>query len=179
MANNRKTYLGGIINMISAHLHFLVLLLSSVLIITSPWIVLGRRLRDNASVWDIGHVYIGLVASVFACLFCVVTCREGKWRQFFPWLLFDFGQIVQDIKGLVRGQVPVAGGKGLFSFIEGLGLIILLATAFTGCVWFLLQGSPEALDWRRYHHLAAYGFIGFVGVHLVFSLLHLLDFIRN
>lgn len=159
--------------------HLMLLLLTSYLIITSGWIMIGRSLRDSASFWDISHVYLGLVTSVLATSFFIRNVIKGKWRQYFSWIIFDITQIKQDLIGLTRKRIPVAGGKGLFSLIEGLGLLLLLGTAITGVIWFVVQGDASALTWRSHHQLFAKGFIGFILIHVIFACLHLLDFIRD
>ena len=64
------------------------------------------------------------------------------------------------LSGLLRGRIPAAEGGGLFGLIEGLLLVLLLATAVTGAVWFAMQGSQEALAWRSHHIFAARGLVG-------------------
>ncbi len=159
--------------------HLILLLLTAFLIMTSGWVVLGRSLRANASIWDLCHVYLGLVSSVFAISFFITNLAKGKWRQYYPWLILDFSQIKQDLVGLPKGEIPVAGGKGIFSLVEGLGMLLLLGVSITGVLWFVFQGEPVALEWRSYHQLFAKGFIIFILIHIVFACLHLLDFIRD
>ncbi|MCG9697582.1 cytochrome b/b6 domain-containing protein [Shewanella sp. Isolate11] len=159
--------------------HLLLILLSVFLISTSGWILMGRGIRANASIWDLLHVYLGLLAAFFSVTFLLSNVRQGKWRQYFPWLAGDFAQVSADIKGLFKGKIPAAGGKGLFSLIEGIGLLLLFVVALTGTIWFCLQGSSEALAWRSWHHVFAKGFIGFVVLHCICAASHLLDFIRN
>ena len=40
----------------------------------------------------------------------------------------------RDVGGLLRGRLPAAEGGGLFALLEGLLLVLLLATAATGAV---------------------------------------------
>lgn len=169
----------ALIKRLSELQHVMLLLLTSYLIITSAWVMLGRSLRDNASFWDITHVYLGLATAILSISFFIRNVTHGKWRQYFAWLILDVSQINQDIVGLASKRIPVAGGKGLFSLVEGLGMLLLLATSITGVFWFINQGDASALTWRSYHQLFAKGFIGFILVHLVFACLHLLDFIRD
>ncbi|QIR13714.1 cytochrome b/b6 domain-containing protein [Shewanella aestuarii] len=160
---------------ISSFLHALVLLFCVTLVCTSPWIVIGRQLRTNASFWDQFHVYGGLFTALLAMLFTLKVCAKGQWRLFFPWLIFDFSQLISDIKGLAKGRLPVSGGKGLISIIEGLGVILLLLVCVTGLVWFLVAPS-DAITWRDYHKVFAQGFIGFLVLHALLALLHIRDF---
>lgn len=162
-----------------AHLHVLVVLCMGLLLLTSPWVLLGRELKYNGNVWNIMHVYLGIVCALLGGLFLLKNIQQNKWRQYYPWLCGDVSQLKQDIVGLTRAKIPAAGGKGLFSVIEGIGLLLLLGTGLTGMGWYVCQGSAIALDWRSYHQLFSQGFTGFVIVHLLLALSHILDFFRH
>ncbi|WOT05815.1 cytochrome b/b6 domain-containing protein [Shewanella youngdeokensis] len=162
-----------------AQQHIVVIFTVAYLIMTSGFVLIGRSLRANATFWDLSHVYLGLLTALLAVVFLITTCLKGKWRQYFPWLIADFSQLSKDIKGLAKGKLPVAGGRGLFSIVEGLGLLVFVAVGVTGCLWYLTQGTADALQWRGYHIDCAKVFIGFIGVHVVFACSHVLDFIRN
>ncbi|MCK8044416.1 cytochrome b/b6 domain-containing protein [Shewanella sp. 1CM18E] len=159
--------------------HVLIILTSAYLIFTSSWVLIGRSLRINASIWDTSHVYLGLVGAFFSITFLISNSLKGKWRQYFPWLVADFSQLKADLVGLTKGKIPIAGGRGLFSITEGIGMLLFVAVGVTGLLWFATQGTSAALMWRGYHIDAAHGFIGFIMLHAVFACLHLLDFIRN
>lgn len=159
--------------------HLLIILLTSFLIISSGQLMIGRQLRQNASVWDLSHIYLGIITTVLALSFFIACVYQGRWRQFYPWLRGDLAQLKLDIKGFVRGKIPVAGGKGLFSLVEGLTVLMLLSVCITGVGWIITQGSSDALFWRSYHSYFAYGLIIFICVHIIFALLHLLDFVRD
>ncbi len=168
-----------LINAVKEYQHLALILLSIFLISTSGWIVMGRGLRANASVWDLLHVYLGLLAALLSVTFLLSNFVQGKWRQFFPYLAGDLSQVILDLKGLFKGKLPSAGGKGLFSLIEGIGLLLLFAVSVTGVMWFILQGSSDALPWRSWHHTFSHWFIGFVVLHCLCAISHILDFIRN
>ena len=174
-----KSRLRQLLSVFAARQHLMIIVSVAYLIFTSGWILIGRSLRNNASFWDLSHVYLGLFAAFLAVSFLITTCLKGKWRQYFPWLVADFSQLKNDLRGLTKGKLPIAGGRGLFSIVEGLGLLIFLAVGLTGVLWFVTQGSSDALVWRSYHIVCAKGFIGFIMVHVIFAGLHLLDFIRN
>jgi len=57
--------------------------------------------------------------------------------------------------------------------------LVFVGVGFTGVIWYLLQGTPDALLWRGYHIFLAKSFIGFIVLHIVLAGLHLLDFIRD
>ncbi|MCL1114361.1 cytochrome b/b6 domain-containing protein [Shewanella basaltis] len=160
---------------IEVMLHPLVMLMCLLLICTSPWILIGRQLGSRASFWDFFHVYGGLFTALLAVMFTYKVCSAGQWRQFFPWLTLEFKPLLADIRGLLRGQLPHSGGKGLISVIEGIGVILLLLVVITGGVWYAVE-PHAALVWRGYHILFAQGFIGFIVLHCLLALLHLRDF---
>ncbi|MFT5789351.1 MAG: hypothetical protein ACI8SJ_001467 [Shewanella sp.] len=174
-----KSKLQQLLDKCIARQHIVIIFTVAYLVLTSGWVLIGRSLKANASLWDLSHVYLGLFTAFLALSFFITTCLKGKWRQYFPWLVADFSQLISDFKGLTKGKLPIAGGRGLFSIVEGVGLLIFLAVGVTGVLWFVTQGSGDALLWRSYHIYCAKGFVGFIGVHIVFACLHLLDFIRN
>ena len=168
-----------IFDFVLARLHLWIVLSVVLLVCTSPWIFIGRSLRANASIWDYLHVYLGLIAAALGILFLLRNSIQGKWHQYFAWLVGDWGQLIQDVKGLFKGKLPVAGGKGLFSTVEGIGMLLLVATGVTGALWFFYQGTPLAMTWRGYHQVCADVFIGFLVVHLVLAASHIIEFIRQ
>ncbi|MCS6095441.1 cytochrome b/b6 domain-containing protein [Shewanella baltica] len=171
--------LSSLFRVMMAYLHVWIVISSSLLVCASPWIFMGRRIPDNAGFWDYLHVYLGVACAVLGVLFLFSNTLHGKWHQYFGWLTGDWAQLKQDMVGLTKGKFPVAGGKGLFSAIEGIGMLLLVATGITGVVWLLFQGTPTALAWRGYHQIFAQAFIGFLIVHLVLAASHILDFIRQ
>lgn len=177
MENTNK--LNKLLNFLWARLHVWLVLCCTFLVCTSPWIFIGKNLRNNASIWDYLHVYLGLFTALLAGLFLMRNTLQGKWHQYFAWLIGDWAQLKQDIKGLFNGKLPVAGGKGLFSAIEGIGMLILLGTGVTGALWFMYQGTPSALDWRSYHLACVDVFVGFLVVHVVLAATHIIEFIRQ
>ncbi|MGE6651268.1 hypothetical protein BEL05_11905 [Shewanella colwelliana] len=172
-------WLSNTVKQLLTYQHLLVIVLSLFLISTSGWILMGRAIRTQASIWDLLHVYLGAVVACLSVSMLLTNVIKGKWRQYFSWLAGDFTQLSQDVCGLKKGKIPLAGGRGLFSAIEGIGLILLLLVSITGAMWYFTQGSSEALNWRSYHHSAAHGFIGFIIIHSICAAAHLLDFIRN
>ncbi|MCL1036101.1 cytochrome b/b6 domain-containing protein [Shewanella submarina] len=164
---------------LSDRLHLLVMLPTVFLLVTSPWIFMARQLPANASFWNLSHVYLGLLTCLLACLFLFTNLLGGTWRQYFPWIAGDIQPLLKDIIGLFKLRLPVAGGRGLFSVIEGLTMLGLVATGITGLMWYLTQGSADALSWRAWHIDSAMMFVGLLCVHVVCALSHLLDFLRQ
>jgi len=159
--------------------HLVVALSSAWLILTSPWIAMLRRVPRDAGVLDYGHVALGFVTLVLAITYTITCTRAGRWRLYFPWLAGRFGAVGHDLAGLLRGRIPAAEGGGLSGMIEGLLLVLLVATAVTGAAWFATQGSADALAWRSHHVLAARGLVAFFVMHAVTVSLHLIDFVRD
>jgi cytochrome b561 len=159
--------------------HLAVALLSLWLILSSPWVSMLRRIPSGAGWLDYAHVALGFLALVVGATYAWSCTRGGRWRLYFPCAPSQLAGVGRDLAGLLRGRIPAAEGGGFFGMIEGLLLALLLATAFTGAGWFLLQGSSDALAWREYHILAARGLVGLLVLHIVTVSLHLLDFLRD
>ncbi len=58
-------------------------------------------------------------------------------------------------------------------------LVALVVTALTGAMWFLLQGSSDAIAWRGWHILSARALIGVGIAHVLAVASHLLDLVRD
>lgn len=159
--------------------HLAVALLSLWLILTSPWVSMLRRISSGAGWLDYAHVALGFLALLLGFTYAWSCTREGHWRLYFPLAPSLLAVVGDDLAGLLRGRIPAADGGGLFGFLEGLLLVLLVATAVTGAAWFVTQGSDAALAWRGYHALAARGLIGLLVMHVVSVSLHLLDFLRD
>lgn len=171
--------LNKVLAILLAHLHVWIVICSTLLVCTSPWIFIGRSLRSHASIWDYLHVYLGLFCAFLGGLFLVRNTLQGKWHLYFGWLMGDWAQLKQDIVGITRGKLPVAGGKGLFSTVEGMGMLLLVATGLTGGVWFIYQDTAVAMEWRTYHQIFAQAFIAFLVIHIVLAATHIIEFIRQ
>ena len=159
--------------------HLVVLILSLWLMLTSPWITLRRGIPESAGFPDWAHVVLGLVLVPLSLAYFATNTLGGRWREYFPWLAGDFSGVGKDLAGIPKGRLPQPGGAGLFSLIEGLVLVLLVATALTGLGWFLLEGSRAAMVWRDWHIVAADALIVGMIVHAVAASLHLLEFLHD
>lgn len=171
--------MGGLIARLSARQHLLVALLSAWLVLTSPWISMLRRIPAGAGWLDYAHVGLGGLTLLLATTYTAACCRSWGWRLHFPFLSGQMGAVGRDLGGCVRGRIPSAEGGGLFTFLEGLLLLALLATAATGAGWLALQGTSEALAWRQWHLYAARSLVGLILLHVVSVSLHLVDLARD
>lgn len=154
-----------------------MLLLSVWLIVTSPWITLRRGIPESAGFLDWSHIVLGLVMVPLALAYIATNTLGGRWRDYFPWLAGNLAEVQRDLTGIFRGKLPSPGGAGLFSLIEGVALLFLLATAVTGLGWFLLEGSRAAMAWRDWHIVTADILVGVLIVHAIAASLHLLEFL--
>lgn len=171
--------MGTLLERLSGRQHLAVALLSTWLILTSPWVAMLRAIPRSAGFLDYSHVALGFVTLLGAITYSVSCTRAGRWRLYFPWAAGQLGAVGRDLRGLLRGRIPAAEGGGLFAVIEGALLVLLLATAVTGAAWFFTQGSSDALAWRGCHVHAARWLAGMIVVHVVTVSLHLLDFVRD
>ena len=171
--------MGTLLDRLAGRQHLATALLSTWLILTSPWISMLRRVPLNANLFEYSHIVLGLAALVLAITYTLSCTRGGRWRLYFPWAAGQPGGVWREVSGLLRGRIPAAEGGGLFALVEGLLLVVFLLTAVTGAAWFWNQGSNEAILWRSYHIVAARGFAGLIVVHVITVSLHLLDFVRD
>jgi cytochrome b561 len=159
--------------------HLAVAVLSLWLVLTSPWVSMLRRIPSGAGWLDYAHVAIGCVVLLLAVTYTWSCTRDGSWRLYFPYAPAQAGSVGRDLAGLLRGRIPAAEGGGLFGLVEGLLLLLLVATAATGAAWLLTQGSGDSLVWRDYHILAARGLIVLLVLHVLTVATHLLEFLRD
>jgi len=159
--------------------HWLAAVLSIWLIATSPWISMRRLVPQSPTFWDYAHIGLGLVLAVIAITYFITNIADAGWRRYFPWAAGNLADLKSDLNAIAKLKIPSAGGAGLFSLIQGLLLALLVATALTGVGWLVADGARSALAWREWHMLAANVFAWLLVAHVVSSMLHLLDFLRD
>lgn len=173
------TRVGNVIERLSARQHVALALATAALILTSPWIAMVRRIPHGAGLLDYGHVVVGFAALALGVTYALSCVRKGGWRIYFPWAAGEIRGVARDLGDLLHGRLPAVEGGGLFAMLEGLLLVLVLATAATGAAWFWTQGTAEALSWRHSHALLARGLAAIIVLHIVTVSLHVLDFIRD
>lgn len=159
--------------------HLAVALLTSWLVLTSPWIGMYRRVPAGAGWLDHAHVALGFAALAIGIMYAWNCARGGRWPAYFPLVPPHAGQVGRDLAGLLRGRVPASEGGGLFGLIEGLLLLALVGTGATGAAWLAAKGGDSALGWRDAHIVCARVLIGLLVAHVITVSLHLLDFVRD
>jgi len=137
-------------------LHAALAVLALWLVATSPWVSMLRRIPSGAGFFDYAHVALGWLALVIGLVYAIALLRGGRWKQYVP-----------------------GRAAGVTGAIEGLALVALVVTGATGAMWFLLQGSSDAVAWRGWHILSARALIGVGIAHLLAVSSHLLDMVRD
>jgi hypothetical protein len=137
-------------------LHTALAVLALWLVATSPWVSMLRRIPSGAGFLDYAHVALGWLALVIGLVYAVVLLRGGRWKQYVP-----------------------GKAAGITGVIEGLALVALIATGATGAIWFLVQGTSDAMAWRGWHILSARVLIGVGIAHVLAVASHLLDLLRD
>lgn len=92
------------------------------------------------------HEILGMTALVIVLLhwlWTVVKQADGGVANLFPWFGEARGQVVNEAKALLSGDLPKAGARGgLPGFIHGLGFLAVSGMAITGGLLFVLL--PES-----------------------------------
>ena len=159
--------------------HVLLILLLVWLIATSPWVHLYSQIPPNPTFWVWSHIILGTVALALTLSFSATCFAEGRLRHYFPWAFGRFRPLLSDLAGLLRLKIPTNEDGGLFSVIKGLLLLSLLAVAITGAMWLWTAGTREAVAWRVWHIETFKVLAVFLGLHVLATIAHLVQFIRQ
>lgn len=88
--------------------------------------------------------------------FTVAVLFKGKgWRAIFALFTGKTEGILRDIRTLSQRKLPEHTYGGLADTIQGFGLLLILATAFSGILWYLLslslgiQAAHPVLEWHK------------------------------
>lgn len=107
-------------------------------------------------VFDWYHILAGLGTLCAALCMAGYSFSQRGLHRYFPYLWGDTGQITNDLRMSLRGELPAPRPGGLATAVQGLGFGALLLTALSGAAWFALwtygasAGSAEiALNIHR------------------------------
>ncbi|ODN43500.1 cytochrome b/b6 domain-containing protein [Piscirickettsia litoralis] len=89
------------------------------------------------------HEYMGILTLILLICYVVwafVILKRGP--HLFPWSRVGWQTIWRQCKALLKGILPASHSTGgLSGLIHGLGLLLVIATASTGTIWWLLSLS--------------------------------------
>jgi hypothetical protein len=163
----------ALLDRLSNPLHLVIALVSTWLVVSSPWLAMYRWVLGEPGLLELSHVVLGLALVPLVVVYFAACTVSGRWRLYFPWIAGGFGATALDITGIFKGQRPGSEGGGLFATIEGLLLVALFATAITGAAWLLDETVTQL------HVFAARGLVALLLLHVVAVSLHLLDLVRD
>ncbi|TKB57381.1 cytochrome b/b6 domain-containing protein [Ferrimonas aestuarii] len=159
-------------------LHLLVAALTIWLVATGDKLTLANRISSRAGFWEYQHLILGTLTAVLCLMFVYRCCQQGQWRLYAsPWLQ-GLKPVWRDLVGLSKRQLPAAGTPGLLTFIESLGLVLMLMVSVTGLLWWLTMGSSMAMELRAVHIHCASLLVYFLILHAVASVSHLLEIMK-
>ena len=159
--------------------HGLLILLVVWLIATSPWVHLYSRIPPSPTFWVWSHLILGTLTLALTLSFSMTCLVEGRLRHYFPWAFGRLRPLLSDLAGLLRLKIPTNEDGGLFSVIKGLLLLSLLAVAITGAMWLWTAGTREAVAWRGWHIETVKVMAVFIGLHVLATIAHLVQFMRQ
>lgn len=92
------------------------------------------------------------LAAILAYFSYTFWHQPNKWRHLYPYFWQQGLQTIKtDFLSLIQGKLPTRPSGGLAGAVQGLGLLLILAMALTGTMWFL---SLHVLSWKEGRHLA-------------------------
>lgn len=84
------------------------------------------------------HRLSGVFVFIMVILFISVKAYRATLWDLYPWHRDGFHKILVDIKLLLTGRIPVRRGIGLARFIQGLGILLVLAMSCLGIGWWII-----------------------------------------
>ena len=85
------------------------------------------------------HRLSGVSIFVMVIFFIGVKIYRGTFWNLYPWHKSGYRAILVDIKLLLTGRIPVRQGVGLARFVQGLGIVVVLAMSALGVTWWLMR----------------------------------------
>lgn len=128
------------------------------------------------------HEVVGLIAGAFTIIFWIHAFANGDLGILLPWNRAGITAIMRDLRGLLRGRLPMMGDKvGLSGFIHGLGLLALTGSGASGLILFTLTplgshaipaNAIEFTNMSLYHKFLGELFWAYFIGHITFAVLH-------
>ncbi len=128
------------------------------------------------------HTVVGLIAGTFTLIFWIHAFANGDLGILLPWNRAGHTAIMRDLRGLLRGRLPMMGDKvGLSSFVHGLGLLALTGSSASGLILFTLTplgshaipaNAIEFTNMSLYHKFLGELFWAYFIGHITFAVLH-------
>ncbi len=167
-----------------AHLlHWLFALGVTFQLFSSIW--MHHTAKAGRAQWTLNlffyHQTIGMVVLVLLILYILrslMLIEQGKDKlgHLFPYQSSQRAVIWQDIKRLVRFDIPEHSSGGLAGAVQGAILVWVTAVAITGFMWFSVQGNAAsatlAYALKETHEWLASWVWYFVGAHAVMGIIH-------
>lgn len=163
---------------VAERLHLPIALASIWLLASSPWLQMRRLVPEDAGLINQLHIWLGAAMAGLGLVYFIAVLPTAG-RDLFPWIFGRFAPLGRDLAGLARARIPGPGGGGLFSILQGLLMLSLLAASWTGMAWWWSDGARVALAWREWHASAAQAFGVLLVLHMVAVATHVLDFLRD
>jgi cytochrome b561 len=132
------------------------------------------------------HEYVGLAGLAFVFIFwiwIVIRQKETSFSSFIPWFSKAkrqavFEDIAEHISMAKQGKIPNASGETPFpNAIQGLGLLAVTATAFTGGMIYFLMGVDGSVSPFGHFIMESHSFLSsfvwaYIYVHAGMAVLH-------
>ena len=152
-------------------------LLVATLVILQICSAITMQFVPKGSLFGKYHMAGGLTLCVLGLLLFITTLRTHGVRYFYPYLWGDLKQIRYDFGQIRSGILPPPRPYGLRAALEGLGLCLLLVTAYLGGTWFVLwqSGYPNAYTVLLTHAAVAPFMIAYVLVHGALGVIHFIN----
>ena len=122
------------------------------------------------------HITIGLSLVCLGPIFIFIVLKIRGVEHFYPYLFRNVGQIKQDIKQLLKLQLPEGKPYGIAACVQGLGLGALCLVFLSGFTWFICwQSGWPIMEQVEGIHKTLTGLLEtYVVGHGSFAIIHIL-----
>ncbi|MCL1939428.1 MAG: cytochrome b/b6 domain-containing protein [Desulfovibrionaceae bacterium] len=127
------------------------------------------------------HMWAGANLCLLAVILPVYSLRARGPRHFYPYLWGDVATVKHDLRQAVHFKLPPPRPGGLGAVVQGVGLVFLALTAFSGLTWFVLwqTGSAHAETALTFHKTGGVLIFFYVVVHGGMATRHFIVWQRN